>query len=74
VDQASISAVHRIEGNGATGLECALCDPFGQFSEKLLSCIGVPFDVDHHALPIWTDPRGYLVDEQLERVDGSALA
>ena len=73
VDQASISAVHRVEGNGATGLERALCDPLSQFSEKLLSSVGIPFDVDHHALPIWTDPRGDLVDEQLKRVDGPTL-
>jgi hypothetical protein len=74
VNQASISAVHRVEGNGATGLKRPLRDSIGQFLEKRLSGIGIPFDVDHHALPIRTDPRGYLVDEQLERVDGSALA
>jgi hypothetical protein len=73
VDQASISAVHRVEGNRATGLERALRDPLSQFSEKLLSSVGIPFDVDHHALPIWTDPRGYLIDEQLKRVDGPTL-
>jgi hypothetical protein len=74
VDQASISAIHRVEGNGATGLKSPLCDPLSQFPEKLLSGICIPFDVDHHSLPIRTESRGYLVDEQLERVDGPALA
>jgi hypothetical protein len=74
MNQASISAIHRIEGNGATGLKSPFCDPLSQFSEKLLSGIRISFDVDHHSLPIRADSRGYLVDEQLERVDRPALA
>jgi hypothetical protein len=73
VNQASVSTVHRVERYGAARLKGPLCDPLGQFPEKLLAGIGIPFDVDHHALSIRTDPRGYLVDEQLKRVDGSAV-
>ena len=74
MDQTSISTIHRVERDGAARLKRSRCDPLREFSEKFLPGIRISFDVDHHALSIWTHLCGHLVDEQLERIDGPTLA
>src|SRR5262245_50384801 len=75
VDGPAITAVHRVERDRASALDCPLHDALGQPLEVALARVGATFDVEHHSAGgLLVLAQQNLVREELERVESARLA